>query len=414
MQDGNIKMPFRKACPVIILAVLLCLITTTTYGGNKKMEQQPLYDFKDSMTIEPKIYKINRAISLSLFPVPFDNAVATNSLSNAVTVLSFPDGKLRQDNYFRNVVSDMRGSGIYLPVISKDKIGFALGRLFLLFNFKTEKAKLYRLAFSIGKTPEKMAIADADNMRFLVEVEAMNNRSDDPWDVKRYLQLIELVGDKEVKLMKEIPSDTSTWSVSHRRIFLWNLSKEILQIYDMNLEPAKHPLGDVIKRNKTKYNFTRIYLHPSLRFAIFAGGRKPEVSMSWNQPMKKEANILFGDDYAAIDFSFSPDGKWVTFQKRFPDPKSTYLMPVSEQYPHFLGMPILLIDDYFNPNKSAWTNNPVGFVANDGEFIFRWELTKEAQRSMMGDDFDKYETFHDWIVAKDLEKLTKEKKQGLK
>jgi len=403
-----------KLWPILfVLAGIICLTTTTTYGGNKKMEQQPLYDLKNTMTIEPQIFKINRATALSLFPVPFDNAVGTNGMTNAVTIISFPNGKLRDDRYFKNVVDDIGGSGIYLPVISKDLIGFSLGRLFLLFNFKTDTAKIYRLAFSIGRTLEKMAIADAERKRFLVEVESMNNKSNDPWDTKNYLQLIELVGDRDVKLVKEISADGSIWSIGHNRAFLWNFSKQILQVYDMTLEATKHPLEDILRINKTEINFTRLYPHPSLSFAILAGGRKPEVSLSWDQSRSRTPNVLFGDDYAAIDFSFSLDGKWVIFQKRFPEPKHTYLMPVSEKYPHFLGTPILLIKDYFNSNKFSWTTNPVSFVGNDGEFIFRWELTKEAQKSIMGDNFDKYPTFHDYIVAKDLEKMTKEKKQGL-
>jgi len=89
-------------------------------------------------------------------------------------------------------------------------------------------------------------------------------------------------------------------------------------------------------------------------------------------------------------------------------------MPVSEKYPNFLGTPILLHNEYFEKENCAWTNNPMSFVGARRLNLFRWELTKEAQKEMMGDDYDKYETFHDWIVEKDLEKLTKEKKQGLK
>lgn len=88
-------------------------------------------------------------------------------------------------------------------------------------------------------------------------------------------------------------------------------------------------------------------------------------------------------------------------------------MPVSEKYPNYLGSPILLVKERFNPKGCTWANNPTSFVADGLDGLYRWELTKEAQKSMMGDDFDKYPTFHDWVVAKDLEKLTREKKQGL-
>lgn len=408
MKDNINKKPLRKRWPVLLLAGMLCLMTTTTYGGNKKMEQ-PLYDFKDAMTIEPQIYKINRATSLSLFSVPFDNAVGTNSMSNAITILSFPNGKLRDDRYFRNVVDDIRGSGVYLPVISKDKVGFALGRLFLLFNFKTDTAKLYRLAFSIGRPPEKMAIADAQNMRFLVEVESMNNKSEDPWDYKNYLQLIELVGDRDVKLVKEIPRPAGTlWSVVNKKIFLWEYTEKKLQVLDMNFEPSNHPLGELIIRKKKDLSFGTVAAHPHLSFAILR-----DSVLNWDDTRDKTPHKAFK---ATSQFSFSPDGKWVTFMREDydKDRKLTYLMPVSEQYPHFLGTPILLRNRPFSADTFAWTSNPTSFVASGAKELYRWELTKEAQRSMMGDDYNKYETFHDWIVAKDLEKLTKEKKQGLK
>ncbi len=69
-------------------------------------------------------------------------------------------------------------------------------------------------------------------------------------------------------------------------------------------------------------------------------------------------------------------------------------------------------DNYFDPPYFAWTNNPISFVGSDRS-LYKWELTKEAQKSLMGNDADKYPTFHYYIVAKDLEKLAKEKKQGL-
>jgi hypothetical protein len=69
----------------------------------------------------------------------------------------------------------------------------------------------------------------------------------------------------------------------------------------------------------------------------------------------------------------------------------------------------LLVKERFNPKSCTPTHN----TADGLDGLYHWELTKEAYKSLMGDDFDKYPTFHDWVVAKDLEKLTREKKQGL-
>ncbi len=88
------------------------------------------------------------------------------------------------------------------------------------------------------------------------------------------------------------------------------------------------------------------------------------------------------------------------------DPAKTYLMPVSEKYPHYLGSPILLLNNYFDKNNCGWTTNPISFVGSDGE-IYRWDLTDQPHP-----DSDKM-SFHDYIVQQDLEKLTREKRQGL-
>jgi len=399
----------KKLWPMLLaLAMMICLFTTTTYGGNKKMEQQPLYDFKDSMTIDPQIYKINRASSLNLFPVPFDNAVGTNDMTNAVTILSFPEGKLREDRYFKNAVSDIGGSGVFLPVISKDTIGFALGRLFLLFNFKTKKHEAYRIVFSIDKTIREIAIADAAKKRFIFEIEAMSGKSVDHNDYTNILQLIDL-SEGKVKLVKEMDiGQVTVFTASTDKVFLYNLETEKMQVYNMNLESSHHPLEEIVKHNKGKVDFTRLVLHPTLPFAILYAGEKGSTYISWGEGRDKTPHRLFS---GAIQFSFSPDGKWVVFrQGGAVEQNKTYLMPVSEKYPNYLGTPILLRKDYFNTNTFAWTNNPVSFVGADRD-LFRWELTKEAQK--IGKDGDNYPTFHDYIVAKDLEKLTKEKKQGL-
>jgi len=82
-------------------------------------------------------------------------------------------------------------------------------------------------------------------------------------------------------------------------------------------------------------------------------------------------------------------------------------MPVSEKYPHYLGSPILLSNNSFEPGQGAWTTNPTAFVGTVLDKIFRWDLENQ--------DFpgkDKM-SFHDYIVQEDLKKLTKEKRQGL-
>lgn len=82
-------------------------------------------------------------------------------------------------------------------------------------------------------------------------------------------------------------------------------------------------------------------------------------------------------------------------------------MPASKKYPHFLGSPILLFNFYFEDYNCAWTTNPTSFVGSVLDKLYRWELTAAAHPECGKQDF------HEWIVDRDLEKLRKEKKQGL-
>ncbi len=364
---------------------------------------EPISEANDTATFKPQIYKVDSRTSLSLFPVPQDNAVGTNDYANAITVISFPEGKINMDNHFRRAVDNVRGGGTYLPVVEPDTVGFGQTRRFLLYNFGARTHEEYRIVFSIEESIKNIAIADARKRRFLFEVKEYNRHSDDPEDSTYFLQLIDL-GEKKIIPIKKIDNTVgATWVVAYDRVFLWYFTEKEMQVYDLNLNPAQHPLGSVIMRNRSKVDFTRMVPHPTLPFAILAGSSKEESLISWGEGRAKTPQPILSNGH---QFSFSPDGKWVTFiQEDYKkDKKMTYIMPVSEKYPNYLGTPILLLDNYFGRNNFAWTKNPVSFVGAD-VYIYRWELTNAAHP-----ESDK-PTFHDYIVEKDLERLAKEKKK---
>jgi hypothetical protein len=386
------------------LVISACLFSTTTYGGTK---MEPLYNINEAGALKPEAYKIGTDSILSLFPVPQDNSIGTNDLNNSITLLSFHKGKIKKEQYFKNAFDQVGGSGTFIPVIAQDTIGFGQVRRFVFYNFRTKVHQRYRIVVSLDDTIEKIAIADARQRRFIFEIQEHNPKSEDPWDYTSHLLLMDLSG-KEARLIKEMPREKGvTWSIVSGKLFLYARRKEQLRVLNMNFEPAHHPLADVIKGNKDKINFSWIHPHPYLPFAILTGGEKDEVLLSWRQGGDKTPISLFGKGTTVTQFSFSPDGKWVVFRKGgVMDIAKTYLMPVSEKYPHYLGSPILLLNNYFNPNNCGWTTNPISFVGSDGE-IYRWELTNAAHPE------SNKATFHDYIVEHDLEKLRKEKKLGL-
>ncbi|MBR9980404.1 MAG: hypothetical protein KFF50_05210, partial [Desulfatitalea sp.] len=156
-------------------------------------------------------------------------------------------------------------------------------------------------------------------------------------------------------------------TITSLRCFLSEEGQEGWQLHYM--DDGAVVQAAALELTRDKLNFTRIVPHLHLPFAIIYAGKDKDMIVTWSQNKNEALLPIFSGNVATTDFSFSPDGKWVVFQRRFPEPKSTYLMPVSEKYPNFLGSPILLINDYFN--KFAWTTNPVSFVGSDGD-LYRW------------------------------------------
>jgi hypothetical protein len=389
----------------VIAACLIVALFCVISDGAGKM--QTPYNINETKTLKPEEYDLRADSSLSLFPVPQDNSIGTNDLSNAITLLSFHKGKIKHDTYFKNAVADVEGGGEYIPVIAPDTIGFGQTRRFLLYNFRTRDVREFEIVVSLEKTIEKIAIADAARRYFIFEIEAGNPRSEDPWDVTCHLLLMDLSG-KEAKIIKEINiGKGETWTLAYDRIFLYDIGKDRLRVLTTNFEPSHHPMVDIINHNKGKISFTRVYPHPFLPFTILGAGKKDDVLISWDQGREKTPTSIFGEDITGGDYLFSPDGKWVVFTEGgVMDDKKTYLMPVSEKYPHYLGTPILLLNNYFNPNNCGWTTNPISFVGSSSNMLYRWELTKEAHPWI-----DKA-TLHDYVVDYDLERMKKEKQQG--
>lgn len=369
---------------------------------------------KGAVSLPPKEYSnkggllnsgwpIGNGSSMALFPVPYDNAVGTNDMGNALTIISFPKGKIEYDKSFKNAVDRLEGSGVYLRNAVPDLVGFAQVRRFVLFDLKNKLARQYRIEMSIGNTIERVALADAGQRRFFMEIEEQKAGTNDPWASNSYLKLIDLSGEKH-KVIKEVNIGAQVWAAAHDRLFLWEFDDKKLQVFNMNLEPAHHPLEEVINKHKNNIKFDRIFIHPRFPFAILDGGMGT-LMISWGNDRDSDPKFILG---SGQDYSISPDGKWVAFKYHVnSNSDKTYLMPISEKYPHYLGSPILLRDDYFNDNKTAWTTKPTAFVGSDRGVLYRWDLENQdfPEKGRM--------SFYDYTVQKDLEKLTREKKQGL-
>lgn len=372
-------------------------------------------DVESAVSIEAQTFKLGGLFggysNILIFPVSQGNAVGTNYMGKGITIISFPKGKIDYDRYFRNV-DDIEGSGKYMQPISSDLIGFSQVRVFYLFDFKKKIHREYHIVFPFSKYIENIAVADASRRHFIFEIESQKENPKNSFDVDYFLQLVDLSNDTP-KLLKEIKEEPGTiWITTKDRVILYRIIERELIVLDMNLEPAHHPLEDVVRKYKDQLNpvkdgigFSRIKVHPYLPFAILHGGDKGSTFIGWATDRNSEPHLLLR---RTKEFSFSPDGKWVVYTQNFGlDEKRTYIMPVSEKYPHYLGSPILLLKKSFKVGFGAWTTNPTGYVGTCLDEIYHWDLENQ--------DFpgkDKM-SFHDYIVQEDLKKLTREKRQGL-
>jgi len=252
---------------VTAMVALGVVFLSAVAHGIDTMDSAYLYEEKDyqirTVSMPPQVFKISGGLfgsyrNVSLFPVPFDNAVGSNDMGNAITIISFLKGKIDYDRYFRNAADDMSGGGEFVSQTAKDILGYGQVRRFLLFDFKKKLHREYRIVFPITQYIQKITLADAERKRFLFEIESQKRNTKNSFDTDSFIQLIDLSDDRH-NVIKELAKPAGTiWTTIKDRVFLWEFDEKKLHVYNMKLEPAHHQLEDVVKKHKDQLDFTRI------------------------------------------------------------------------------------------------------------------------------------------------------------
>jgi len=400
-------------------AFALLILSSIALQGVAQMEPQKkryadrvetLYDIREAGSLKPSEHKIDAFDPIHLFPVPQSASVGTNDLKNAITVFTFGKDRMRDKSYFHNAVSGMSPGGQYTQLFSKDAIGYGMTRGFTLFDFTHRKFRDYTIHTSIERDIEKVRATDGSKNLFLFWSKEDNPASDNWEDSLSFLRLFDLSGEKPVLHEKRHLQDYETWEVYDKKVFLCDFENNELHVFDSQLKPSNHPLVEIIKNNKENARFAMIVPHPTLPFAVFYGGGYGAQYVCWNQSIREEKiKSIAGDTVSTLYYSFSPDGRWVVFLYKNTEPKRSYLMPISEKYPNYLGSPILLEGDSFDRDHFAWMDNPVSLVGASSGKLLRYDLTKEGHPEAKD-----ALSYWDYVVDKDMEKLRRENKQGLK
>jgi hypothetical protein len=367
-----------------LLALSLCLWTPAAHGKGK--EVTPLYtlDRQKMPHIDAVEYRTRDTLN-NIFPVPERNSIGTNSIDNAITVITLGQGALKSRQAWRRSDEEVSGgSMVFLPPLSPDTIGYSQTRGFLIFNLKNRTYRDFIIGRIFQIDIEDVAVLDATRNLFLfnLDYQVAMDRS------VTKLKVLDLTPDEPEEIASFLIENEPRWAVLGKTTFFFTREGERLKLHalDDRLRPVEHPLLSAYNSAPGFIKAGLPRIHPTLPLAIFAahdplpGDDIVVWAASWGaKDGAVQRHKLLGNNFAA-DFRFSPDGQWVWFRDTTEDPPAFVVMQVDPKLPQYFGAPILLRTGEDVPKRwnghCAWISDPVSVVctANRSELI---ETTRE-------------------------------------
>ena len=338
----------------------------------------PLYvlDRGKASVLQPQTFPLKESIN-NIFAVSVDNALGTNDLDNAITLIKFDKDRMQYEVRSKDFLKYVGGGDLtFLPVFSADTIGYAQTRRFILFNIKENSFQQYMISGDFDDTIMNVAVIDAERKYFLFEIRHIVSYD----SIEKILKIVELgtVTDRLVSSLKI--GETDIWAVIDKKIFVFRGNR--LEVFDSNFQPMKHPLVSLFneKAKKMAWDLIQLYLHPYLPFAVFVeNGRKVSVA-TWNNNHKEPQLFRLFENTASRSYTFSPNGEWLIFVDVVPRPPRYFLMPVNPELPYYLGRPIMLGKAPF-VFSTAWIANPLSFIVSEGNRLLKWTLSEKGEKA---------------------------------
>jgi hypothetical protein len=336
-----------------------------------------------------------------IFSVPEENAVATNSLNNAITLLRFDKENVGYDELCKDFIDGVGSGDKFYPGIFSDQwTGYTQTRGFLLFNVKDRSFADHIIIKPSYEWITNVGTINGKKKEFLFQV----CRSDE----KRFLRIMEFDGKGGFKQISELQAGLhpvgyiEPWAIQNETIFVYNNDSIKIAAYDINFKQVQHPFCDLFNHIEHFRCLDYMIIHPILPFAVLVETNREERSgykvwlARWNHPDPDQRFVeLLGQNLSILspksnlkglkcsDFEFSPDGKWLVFRdnsKRVPhhvENPTFVAMPVDGTQEMPLGKPQILgkvMRENGRPTSTAWITKPVSFVVCDGQVLYKWEL----------------------------------------
>jgi hypothetical protein len=340
-----------------------------------------------------------------IFSVPVDNAVGTNCLNNAITLLRFNKDQIEYDEVKRDFINGVGEGNKYYPgIFSEQWIGYTQTRGFLLFNLKDKTFADHIPLQSGDEYFTGVSAFDGSKNQFIFQV-----RDDRFLESKRFLRMLEFDGKGGFKQISDFQAGLhkvgylEPWAIQKKVIFVYNIDSTKITAYDVNFKPVNHPFCELFN-NKIKIKcLFQLAFHPSYPMAVLVEKIEHEWSdeykvwlacWEYKDPEKQcvellKQEITMFSEWSQIkvlkcsDFQFSPDGRWLVFRddsemvlQSVPNP--TFIaMPIDGDRQMPLGKPKVLgkvMRENSRPTSTAWITKPLSFVVSDGTVLYKWEL----------------------------------------
>jgi len=342
----------------------------------------------------------------TIFSVPSENAVGTNSINNAITLLKFRNDELHYEELKRDFVGGVGiGDKFYPRMFKGPWIGYTQTRGFLLFNCEERYGVRYMPPMTGDEYYTDVQTFDEEKFRFVFQ------RKEAYWpEGIRHLDLVEFNPDGTFRMLATMKAGKheirylEPWAIQNKVLFLYNEENSTIQAFDSLFHTVSHPFCDLFNIQKDFQRLDQIEFHPNAPFAVLveiekhkrdkyriflAAWENPDPEKRFVELLRQDISMFSGwhdlDGLSCSHFEFSPDGRWLVFrddsEALVQDVASpTFVaMPVDPKREMPLGKPEILgkvLREYARPNSTAWITTPLSFVVCDGQILYKWELDK--------------------------------------
>ena len=354
---------------------------------------------------QPALWPVMVGLSdnIDIFSVPVKNAVGTNSINNAITLLRFNNDQIVFDELRRNFIDGVGSGNKYYPGIFSDKwIGYTQTRGFLLFNVQ-DKSFADQIPLQSGDEYfTKVVSFDAEKQQFLFQL-----RDDRYLESKRFLRLFQFDLQGNYQQISDFETGphgdvgySEPWAIQNKTVFIYDDDSIKITAYDSNFKQVAHPFCDLFNSLKEFRSLDQLTIHPTLPIAILVEIEREERSgykvylANWENPdpdrrfielLDQEISVFSGLDIQHLsvsDFQFSPDGDWLVFRDESEVQRGVtnpifIAMPVNGKREMPIGKPQMLgkvMRENAYPTSTAWIKEPLSFVVSDGLVLYKWEL----------------------------------------